>query len=314
MVVRGPKPTLPSPRLRGWQPTPPTAVSLWALGCRRAPRHLPNVTGTAGACSGEGGFSDPLGPISSSATRLYAGCACMRVCVHGGQAGGWKWSPGRGGRGGFSIFLYLYNQREEKFLWLFLRMVCSQDLEHCLTNIPLPASLGVPGTVNLVGRRDSARQPSWLCQHCSIPTPLQGSWPHCPPCPPTVQLHTCLSAILLLWHPSAPCSCAGPAARSHSALPWDPPWGCPPFLSQDCAPVRAQMSGAANSALGTCWGRKQALLFCPVLYQNGPTPISAGFLLSANERYVFTHYMLCSLTCVLQSKPPLVRGSRQGAG
>lgn len=84
------------------------------------------------------------------------------------------------GQGGFSTFLYLCNQREEKFLWLFLRMVCSQDLEHLFHQQPLASFPGATRTTVPVDWRNSARQSLRLCWHCFVSSPLQGSWPCCP--------------------------------------------------------------------------------------------------------------------------------------
>lgn len=63
------------------------------------------------------------------------------------------------GQGGFSILLYLCNQRDEKFLWLFLRMVCSQDLKHLFHQQPLASFPGTIRTTIPVDWRNSARSP-----------------------------------------------------------------------------------------------------------------------------------------------------------
>lgn len=106
------------------------------------------------------------------------------------------------GQGGFSILLYLCNQREDKFLWLFLRMVCSQDLEHLFQQQPLASSLGL-----------LEHNPSGLEKQCQAvlkallallcPIPPAGQLAPLPPCPPTVQLR---ALSLPAWCPSAPCS------------------------------------------------------------------------------------------------------------
>lgn len=87
-----------------------------------------------------------------------------------------KWSPGYGGKGGFSTFLYLCNQREEKFLWLFLRMVCSQDLEHLFHQQPLASFPGATRTTIPVDWRPAARPPSALPWDHPLGLPLSVSW------------------------------------------------------------------------------------------------------------------------------------------
>lgn len=106
---------------------------------------------------------------------------------------------------------------------------------------------------------------------CSIPT--AGQLALLPPHLPTVQLQKSLPA----WCPSAPC-------RQASL----------------CPAVGPRLGAAAVCELGLCasesmceWGskfgtrnllgRRQALLCSPVLYHDGPTLFSAGFLSSASE-------------------------------
>lgn len=132
-----------------------------------------------------------------------------------------------------------------------------------------------------MGWRDSARQSSWRCQYRSVPPPLQGSWPRCPSRPPTVQLHMCLGAVLLPGVSQPPAAVLAPLCP-----PMGLPLGLPPVPEPGlCASESASEWG---SKFGTrdSRGRKQALLFSSILYQDGPTPISAGFLRSANEHYV----------------------------
>lgn len=193
------------------------------------------------------------------------------------------------------------NQREEKFLWLFLRMVCSQDLEHLFHQQPL-ASFSRATRTTMPDCRNSAKQSLRLCWHCFVPSPLQGSWPCCPPPSHCAAPHVLVppSHLLFLrpWQPGLPLLSRGTT-----------PWGCPCLCTS-----KSTCEWGSKFGTGSLLGRRQALLCSPVLYQDGPTLISAGFLHSASEYCVFTHWVLCSLTCVLQSKPLLVCGSGKGAG
>lgn len=211
--------------LRGWQPTPPTAGSLQGLICHHGPHHLPGVTGRAGACLGEGGVSDPPGLSSYSASRLSAGFAC--VCAEGGQG------QGDGNRAqdvaageGFLPFCIFVIREKRNFYGYFYGWSVPRTWSICFTNSPLPASLGVPGTITPADWRDSARQPLWLCQHHFVPSPLWDSWSRCP-----LPSHHAAPHVSRCrppaWRPSAPCSRAGAAARPPSALLWDPAWSCP---------------------------------------------------------------------------------------
>lgn len=166
---------------------------------------------------------------SSSASRLYVGCAC--VCGGGPGQGDGNGAQDLGGRGGFSTFLYLCNQREEKFLWLFLRMVCSQDLEHLFHQQPFAS---FPG---------GDRSPSGLGRQCQAAlngsASTASSHPHCQPHCLLPSHHAALRVSrihLSAWRPSAPCHRAGPAAG-----PLCPPVGAPwpPSMSQNPVPVRA---------------------------------------------------------------------------
>lgn len=190
-----------------------------------------------------------------------------------------KWSPGYGGKGGFSTFLYLCNQREEKFLWLFLRMVCSQDLEHLFHQQPLASFPGATRTTIPVDWRNSARQSLRLCWHCFVPSPLQGNWPCCPH-PPTVQLHLsrCHPPA---WCPSAPCS------QASLCPPMGPPLGAAPVCELGLCASKSTREWGSKFGTRSLLGRRQALLCSPLLYQDGPTLISAGFLHSASEHCVF---------------------------
>lgn len=89
---------------------------------------------------------------------------------------------------------------------------------------------------------------------------------------------------------------------------------CPPMGPPGAVPTHepGEWGSKFDSRDHQRW--KRALTFSPVLYQDGPAPLSTGFLRSANERDVFTRWMLCSLTCVLQSKHLVVCGSGRGAG
>lgn len=112
---------------------------------------------------------------------------------------------------------------------------------------------------------------------CPIPTAGQLAL-----LPPTLPLcsSTCLGATL---PPGVP---QPPAARPPSALPWDHPLGLPVCELGLCASKSTREWG---SKFGTrsLLGRRQALLCSPLLYQDGPTLISAGFLHSASEHCVF---------------------------
>lgn len=66
---------------------------------------------------------------------------CVCACMEQGQ-GDRNGAQDMGVEEGFSTFLYLCNQREEKFLWLFLRVVCFQDLGRLSASSPSRASLG----------------------------------------------------------------------------------------------------------------------------------------------------------------------------
>lgn len=175
----------------------------------------------------------------------------------------------------------------------------------CITNSPLLASLGVPGALRWAGGTVPGRPYGFASTALSHPR-CRAAGPAAPlalpPCSSTRV--SAPSSYLVSLRPLQPCR---PRSQAPLCPPVGPPRGCPPSVSQGCVPARARASGAANWALGTRWGRKRALLF-------SLTPVSAGFLRSANEHCVFTHCVLCSLTCVLQSQPLLVCGSRQGAG
>lgn len=151
--------------------------------------------------------------------------------------------------------------------------------------------------------RNSARQSLRLCWQCFVPFPLQGRWPCCPPCPPTAAPNSVSARLVSL----SPCSQASlcPAMA--------PPLGAGPVCELGCASESTGEWGSKFST-GNLLGRRQALLCSPVLYQGGPTLIAAGFLGSASEHWVFTRWVLCSLTCMLQSKLLLVCGSGKGAG
>lgn len=197
------------------------------------------------------------------------------------MAGVHKWSLGYGGKGGFSILLYLCNQREEKFLWLFLRMVCSHDLEHLFHQQPLASFPGATKTTIPVDWRNSARQSLRLCWHCFVPSPLQGSWPCFPPALPTVQLQTS-QCHLSAWGPSAPCSQASlcPAVG--------PPLGAAHVCELGLCASESTCEWGSQFGTRNLLRRRQALLCSPALYQGGPTLVSAGFLSSASEQCVLT--------------------------
>lgn len=103
------------------------------------------------------------------------------------------------------------------------------------------------------------------------------------------------SSKLCLCPPGVP---QPPAARPPSALPWHHPMGLPLSVSWGCA-SESTCEWGSKFITRNLLGRREALLCSPVLYQGGPTLISAGFLGSANEHWVFTHWVLCSLTCML---------------
>lgn len=189
MVVRGPSPALPAPACRAEGPG--------------APHHcLPRVTGTVGGCWVR----------VASPTHPWTQLSVCRGCAGGGQGQG---QPRTRVGGGFSTFLYLCNQREEKFLWLFLRMVCSQDLE-CLFHQQPFASF--PG-----GTRD--HDPSALegpCQaalpRCAAlpwPVPMAGQPPAAP------RFLPCTSTRVLV--PPSPLGSLSPAARPPLPSPGIPP-------------------------------------------------------------------------------------------
>lgn len=152
---------------------------------------------------------------------------------------------------------------------------------------PSAGFLGAPGTVIPVGQRDSARQPSWLCQHHSVPSPLQGSWPCCPSCPPTSCSSTPISVRSSCLVSFQPLQLCWPCSQAPLCPPMGPSLGLPPI----CEP------GLCASESISEWGSKFGTRETSFAFQS--PPVSAGFLHSANEHCVFTHCMLCSLTCVL---------------
>lgn len=187
--------------------------------------------------------SDPPGLSSSSASRLSAGCACVRGGWAG--AGGWKQSPGCGSRGGFSTFLYLCNQREEKFLWLFLRMVCSQDLEHLFHQQPFASFAG--------GTRD--HNPRGLERQCqaalmALPAPL---------CP--IPIVGQLVPLPLALPPCSSTRVSVPSSCLASLSPLQPCWCC--SQAPLCPPVGPRLELPLIRELRLCasettseWGRK----------------------------------------------------------
>ena len=209
MVVRGPKPTLPSPVLRAEGPAACTTHCREPLGSQLPPcSPLPARCDRYGRSLLGRGWHHRALPLRAVCMRGVHVC----VCVRGGWAGagGRKGSPGCGGGGGFSTFLYLCNQREEKFLWLFLRMVCSQDLEHLFHQQPFASFSG--------DTRD--RDPGGLERQCqaalmALPAPLRpiavaGQLALLPLALPPLQLHTCLNAVLLPSVPQPPAAVLAP--------------------------------------------------------------------------------------------------------
>lgn len=170
------------------------------------------------------------------------------------------------------------------------------------TNSPLPVSLGL-----------LEHNPSGLEKQCQAvpkallalrPISTAGQMALLSPHPPTVQLQTSLPA----WCPSALCSQA-------SLCPaMGPPLGVAPVCELGLYASESSYEWDSNFGTRNLLGRRQALLCSPVLYQDGSTLLSAGFLGSASEHCVFTHWVLCSLTCMLQNKPLLICGSGKGAG
>jgi len=188
-------------------------------------------------------------------------------------------------------------------------MVCSQDLEHLVHQQPFASFPGGTRDCHPTGLERVPGSPYGFASTAS-------SHPHCgaagpaAPRPPTARLHRCPGAILPPGIPQPPQPC-WPCSQASLCPPVGPPWGCPLSVSRAVCQQEHKRAGQQISGRGSCWGRKQALLFSPVLYQDGPTLVSTGFLCSANERNVFTHSVLCSLTCELQSKPLLVVGPGQ---
>lgn len=153
MVVRGPKPTLLYPALRAEGPAAHTTH------CQEPPgSQLPPCSPSSGVTgsTGRGWHLRPPG-TKLFLCKLFVCGVCLCVCEGWTVAGGQKWSLGYGGKGGFSILLYLCNQREEKFLWLFLRMACSQDLKHLFYQQPLASFPGATKTRIPVDCRNSAK-------------------------------------------------------------------------------------------------------------------------------------------------------------
>lgn len=147
---------------------------------------------------------------------------------------------GGGGRGGFSTFLYLCNQRREISMVIFTDGLFPGPgafvSPTALCRLPWESSgpqsqrtgVAVPGSPS------SSTSTSLLCPHWETAGPTA-------PLPPTLQLHGSRCS-LPAWSPSAPTPQPG------SALP---PRGTSLDLTPVCEPVRVQGSRAENPAAGT---------------------------------------------------------------